>query len=215
MRGTPALRMASKSTCVPATLVSQYFCGSSTDSPTRDFAAKCKAPSKESSSTSPAWVMSASMNGTPRGTAERWPVDRSSNTVTSWPTAHSWAATTEPIYPAPPVTKTFMSNLPQSRRNRLGQHVRYERVHARFGAGQILQFVFGTTDRKQLHVQPGLFAMVRTRLRGGLLMPGSDIGQLGVIEPIKATQYIQIEGSECIALRTGEFIDCAYRALGH
>src|SRR5690625_94727 len=215
MRATPALRMASKSACVPVTLVSQYFCGSSTDSPTRDFAAKCKTPSKESSSTSPAWVMSASMNGTPRGTAELCPVDRSSNTVTSWPTAHSWAATTEPIYPAPPVTKTFMSNLPQSRRNGLGQHVRYERVHARFGAGEILQFVFGATDRKQLHVEPGFFAMGRTRLRGGLLMPRGDVGQLGVIEPIEATQYIQIECGECVALYIGELIDRSYLALGH
>src|SRR5690625_1077201 len=120
MRGTPASRIASSSAWVPATFVSQYFCGSVTDSPTSDFAAKCKTASKLESSTDEAREISASMNGTPRGTADKCPVDKSSSTVTSWPAAHSCAVTTEPIYPAPPVTKTFTSHLSESLRDRLG-----------------------------------------------------------------------------------------------
>lgn len=43
----------------------------------------------------------------PSGTASRCPVDRSSRTDTSCPDSSSWAATTLPMYPAPPVTRTL------------------------------------------------------------------------------------------------------------
>src|SRR5262249_45494547 len=47
----------------------------------------------------------------PAGTASRCPVDRSSSTVTRCPAASSWAATTDPMYPAPPVTSSLIGRL--------------------------------------------------------------------------------------------------------
>ena len=45
-RGTAFSVIASSSTLVPYTLVRQYSDGLATDSPTRDFAAKCSTASK-------------------------------------------------------------------------------------------------------------------------------------------------------------------------
>ena len=47
------------------------------------------------------------MKAAPAGTASANPVDRSSRTVTWCPAATSLAATTLPMYPAPPVTRSF------------------------------------------------------------------------------------------------------------
>ena len=106
---TPISRIASSSASVPPRLVDQYLAGSATDSPTSDFAAKCRTASMPSASTSAAQSRSVPLTKvTPAGTASAYPVDRSSSTVTSCPAAPSCAATTLPMYPAPPVTSTLM-----------------------------------------------------------------------------------------------------------
>ena len=106
---TPISRIASSSASVPPRLVDQYLAGSATDSPTSDLAAKCNTASAPSASTSAAQSRSVSLtNVAPAGTASACPVDRSSSTVTSCPAAINCAATTLPIYPAPPVTSSLM-----------------------------------------------------------------------------------------------------------
>src|SRR5262249_13432637 len=51
--------------------------------------------------------MSDRAKAAPRGIASQKPVDRSSTTVTEWPSRRSSAEHTEPTYPAPPVTNIF------------------------------------------------------------------------------------------------------------
>ena len=105
---TPISRIASSSAIVPPRLVDQYLAGSATDSPTSDLAARWTTASIPSVSTSAAQSRSVPlMNTAPGGTASACPVDRSSSTVTSCPAATSCAATTLPMYPAPPVTSTL------------------------------------------------------------------------------------------------------------
>ena len=102
-------RIASSSATVPPRLFDQYLAGSATDSPTSDLAAKCSTASAPSEITSAAQSRSVPLtNVAPGGTASACPVDRSSSTVTSWPAATSCAATTLPMYPAPPVTSTLI-----------------------------------------------------------------------------------------------------------
>ena len=105
---TPISRIASSSATLPPRLLDQYLAGSATDSPTSDLAAKCSTPSVPSASTSAAQSRSVPLTKVaPAGTASACPVDRSSSTVTSCPAATSCAATTLPMYPAPPVTSTL------------------------------------------------------------------------------------------------------------
>src|SRR5690242_8467609 len=99
--------MASSSASVPPSLCDQYSSGFSSDSPTSDLAAKWSTASNPSDSTPPASVIEACTNAAPGGTASACPVDRSSSTVTSCPSSRSCAATTLPMYPAPPVTSSF------------------------------------------------------------------------------------------------------------
>src|SRR5215469_1733154 len=109
MVSTPAERIASSSASVPPRLWLQYRPGFATDSPTSDLAAKWNTASTPPASTAAASARrSPRTNRAPGGTASACPVDRSSSTVTSWPAATSCAATTLPIYPAPPVTSSFM-----------------------------------------------------------------------------------------------------------
>src|SRR5690606_6917649 len=104
--------MASSSASVPPRLLDQYRPGFSTDSPTSDLAAKCSTASKPApSSTCAASVIDPCTNRAPAGTASAWPVDRSSSTTTSCPASTSCAATTLPMYPAPPVTSSFTTPL--------------------------------------------------------------------------------------------------------
>ena len=110
---TPISRIASSSAMVPPRFADQYLAGSAIDSPTSDFAAKCSTASTPSASTSAASSRSVPLtNAAPAGTASGCPVDRSSSTVTSCPAATSCAATTLPMYPAPPVTSTLMEQPP-------------------------------------------------------------------------------------------------------
>src|SRR5437868_6627323 len=55
----------------------------------------------------------ASMKRAPSGTAWTCPFERLSKTVTSWPASRSWAVITLPMYPAPPVTRSFISRPPR------------------------------------------------------------------------------------------------------
>ncbi len=80
---TPASRIAASRAIVPPTLLSQYFSGFTTDSPTCENAAKCRTPSKEASSHLAASRMSPSMKAAPAGTPSRKPVERLSRTTTS------------------------------------------------------------------------------------------------------------------------------------
>jgi len=92
--------MASSRLMVPATLVRKYRVGSITDSPTRERAAKCSTPSNPSATTSfsaGASRTSTSTNVAFGGTAQSWPLNRLSATVTVWPASSSCAATTEPM----------------------------------------------------------------------------------------------------------------------
>ncbi len=91
---TSASRMAASSAMVPPTLLSQYFSGLATDSPTWEKAAKCRTASKEESSHLAASRMSPSMKAAPAGTPSRKPVERLSRTLTSWPASiRCWATT--------------------------------------------------------------------------------------------------------------------------
>ncbi len=82
-RRTPCSRMAASSAIVPPTLLSQYFSGFTTDSPTCEYAAKCRTPSNDGSRKRAASWTRPSTNAAPSGTPARKPVDRSSRTVTS------------------------------------------------------------------------------------------------------------------------------------
>ena len=73
---------------VPATLVRKYLVGSVTDSPTSDRAAKCSTPSNPAPTTSPSAGASRTSTSTKvafGGTAQSWPLDRLSATVTGVP----------------------------------------------------------------------------------------------------------------------------------
>ncbi len=95
-RRTPAVRIASSRAMVPPTLLSQYFSGFTTDSPTWEKAAKWSTPSNDASSHLAASRMSPSMNEAPAGTPSRKPVERLSRTTTSWPASSRCWATTLP-----------------------------------------------------------------------------------------------------------------------
>src|SRR5712691_1290158 len=108
IRDVPATRIASSRASVPPRLFDQYLAGFATDSPTCEWAAKCSTASVPSPSAALASARSVPwMNVAPGGTASANPVDRSSRTDTWCPAATSFAATTLPIYPAPPVTSSF------------------------------------------------------------------------------------------------------------
>ena len=93
---TPASRIAPSSAMVPPTLLSQYFSGFTTDSPTCEKAAKCRTAWKEESSHFAASRMSASTKVAPAGTPSRKPVVRLSRTTTSCPASSRCWATTLP-----------------------------------------------------------------------------------------------------------------------
>jgi len=80
---TPASRIAPSSAIEPPTLLSQYFSGFTTDSPTCENAAKCRTASYDESSHLAASRMSPSTKEAPAGTPSRKPVERLSRTVTS------------------------------------------------------------------------------------------------------------------------------------
>src|SRR5215469_8116570 len=95
-----------------ATLRWKKIPGSLTDSATSALAAKWKTTSKRFFFTSD-WNAERSPRSNwkkvaPVGTASRNPVERSSTTVTECPRRSNSAQQTEPTYPAPPVTRTFI-----------------------------------------------------------------------------------------------------------
>src|ERR1019366_2952932 len=85
-------------------------------------AAKCRIASTPSTRrTSPMRTRSATSASTKTasaGTASRWPADRAPTTTTSWPARRSTSAMWEPMYPAPPVTRTLIERQRQPHKTR-------------------------------------------------------------------------------------------------
>src|SRR4051794_36341418 len=101
------------------------------------------------------------MKSHPSGTASRWPRSRLSRTVTWWPASRSWAATTLPMYPAPPVTRSSIAGQSRNGSSACGRYrlyisgemtvafdvERFERVDASSGTALLrLAGTFGSGD---------------------------------------------------------------------
>src|SRR5436190_13847745 len=110
---TPAPTAASSNLIPLPTLFPKYLPGLVMDSPTSALAAKCTTTSAcdaRSELSTAVWSPRSPSTKVARpSTAARCPSERLSNTVTAWPAFNDSSTKTDPMYPAPPVTKTFMS----------------------------------------------------------------------------------------------------------
>src|SRR6266545_421336 len=113
MRSVPARRQASKSFKDPRMFDRASWIGSATLWRRSMCAAWCEThsiSSSERSGSRSASARSAWTKRAPSGTFSRRPAERSSTTITLWPSSRCRLAMCEPMKPAPPVTRMFIES---------------------------------------------------------------------------------------------------------